>query len=262
MDANGFGLLSSISEILNSRKRDSDYAIARYLVPRLDNLRSLMITDITENAFVTRSAVRRFCNKLGFSSFSELKSQVTTAAYPSDLNHRDLQENVVEYRASLDGGIEDMLSEMGRTVNNDQVVALSRSLHDHAGVVLVCANNTSGTLVRFQQELFYAQKFIQLATDSYRTRLVESTDDEDRLVVVVSASGVFARNIESWISEIESEKYLITANPAAVRIDDYDRTYCLNCSPIDHDSWGLFGKYGMTYFFDLLSACYLHLYGA
>lgn len=259
VSANSFGLLNSLAAILNSQRRDSDYAIARYLIERLNDINALSITDIMENAFVTRSAVRRFCNRVGFDSFSDFKARMTTAAYPSDLNHRDLELSIDGYRATLDSGISNTFEKLHQAVRTEDIVELAQDMHARTHVVLVCAGNTTGVLERFQQELFYVNKFVQLATDTYRERLQHAAWNPDSLLVVVSASGVFARESAEWLREIDAEKRLVTACPSFDGQDIYDRIYQLRPEgdESDFDRLGLFGKYGTTYFFDLLSACYL-----
>lgn len=259
VSANSFGLLNSLAAILNSQRRDSDYAIARYLIERLSDINALSITDIMENAFVTRSAVRRFCNRVGFDSFSDFKARMTTAAYPSDLNHRDLELSIDGYRATLDSGISNTFEKLHQAVRTEDIVELAQDMHARTHVVLVCAGNTTGVLERFQQELFYVSKFVQLTTDTYRERLQHAAWNPDSLLVVVSASGVFARESAEWLREIDAEKRLVTACPSFDGQDIYDRIYQLRPEgdESDFDRLGLFGKYGTTYFFDLLSACYL-----
>lgn len=260
MNANSFGLLNSLADILNAGKRDSDYAIASFIAARLDDIQSVSITDIMSEAFVTRSAVRRFCNRVGFTSFSDFKTHLTAASYPSDLNHRAFQVDIAEYRTDIDAGIAAIVNEFASIVDNDLIVDLARRLYAYDHVVLACANNTSGILGRFQQELFYARKVVQLVSDTYRERLFDVPADETRLLIVVSASGTFARGLESWIDDIPADKFLVTAIAESVRTECYDRVYRLNRNRIEYDRLGLYGKYGVTYFFDLLSACYLNLY--
>ena len=257
MNANSFGLLNSLAGILNSQRRDSDYAIARYLVSRMDDLAGVSICDIIDNAYVTRSAVRRFCNRTGYSSFSDFKRHVTAAAYPSDLNHRTLACDLGTYRAKLDAGIAGMFAELGRAVTDETVHSFAAALRAHDRVVLVCANNTSGVLERFQQELLYARKLVQLVTDTYEERLAETCSDADTLMVVVSASGVFANSSSALTDHLPATRQLVTANADPALAARFEKTYCLSSQPISHDRLGLFGKYGVAYFFDLASACYL-----
>lgn len=262
MDINGFGLLNSIGAILNSERHDSDYAIAQYLVSRLGTISSISIKEIIEHAFVTRSAVRRFCNRLGFSSFSEFARNITEATYPSDIAHRDLSRNLASYRKTLDTGIQVMFCELGEVLDDETITTLAHDIHESDGVILACANNTSGVLDRFQQELLFAGKLVRVISESYDAAGVSCDCQSESLLLSVSASGVFARGSRDWMTRIPSDRRLITASHDADLSEGYNRVYYLSKNRTGLDGLGIYGKYGVAYFFDLLSACYLNLYAA
>lgn len=262
MNVNGFGLLNTFCLVLNSGQHNSDYAIALYLMPRLVNIQHISITEIMDNAFVTRSAVRRFCNRMGFTSFFDLKDGISSALFPSDLNARDLEQDLSSYRNALDSGIQRMFMQMKQTVNDDVIEELARELHEHKHVTLACAGNTSGVLNRFQQELFFAGKLTEVVTSDYESMLTRKPTQSASLLVVVSASGVFARSFDYLIRQANASKILITANLELSNWDAYDRVLCLSEDQEGRDALGIYGKYGISYFFDLLSSSYLHLFGS
>lgn len=260
MNTNSLGLFNALADILNGDRQSGDYAIAYSLISHANDLSSVSITDIMAEAYVTRSAVRRFCNRIGFMNFSELKEQMTPVAYPSDLNHRDRSVPLETYRSDLDARMLAMFSEMRRTIDNDAIARLAQRLHDCSNVLMTCANNTSGIIGRFQQELFYAGKVVQLVDMTYHERLAELAADDDGMLVVVSASGVFAKSVCTWVDGATADKVLITAAPDVADWRGYDAVYCLSDRPCPYDALGLYGKYGISYFFDLLSACYLNMF--
>ena len=262
VNVSGFELLNSFGAVLNSDQRNSDYSIACYLIPRLAHIQDVSITQIVDEAYVTRSAVRRFCNRMGFTSFSDLKDSITSALFPSDLNGRDLGQSLASYRSALDSGIRRMFVQMERTIDNDTIDGLARYLCEHQRVLLACAGNTTGVLDRFQQELFFAGKHTEVITAEYEKRLTEISSQDSTLLLVVSASGVFAHSFEYWLRQANADKILITANLELVGWDAFDRVLCLSEDQEGRDSLGIYGKYGISYFFDLLSASYLHNYGA
>lgn len=65
MNINNLGLLNSLSSILNEGIMDSDYAITVYLVENLDRISEMSVNEIIDETFTSRSAIRRFCNRLG-----------------------------------------------------------------------------------------------------------------------------------------------------------------------------------------------------
>ena len=77
VNINDFDVLNRISSIINSEFGSNDAAIARYLVAHIRRSSEINVAAITRDAFVTRSAVRRFCNRLGYQSLSDLKESFT-----------------------------------------------------------------------------------------------------------------------------------------------------------------------------------------
>lgn len=73
VNINDFDVLNRISSIINSEFGSNDAAIARYLIAHIRRSSEINVAAITRDAFVTRSAVRRFCNRLGYQSLSDLK---------------------------------------------------------------------------------------------------------------------------------------------------------------------------------------------
>ena len=99
VNINDFDVLNRISSIINSESGSNDAAIARYLIAHLRRSSEINVAAITRDAFVTRSAVRRFCNRLGYQSLSDLKESFSQSVFPSDLSHREAEFGYEEYRA-------------------------------------------------------------------------------------------------------------------------------------------------------------------
>lgn len=73
VNINDFDVLNRISSIINSEFGSNDAAIARYLIAHIRRSSEINVAAITRDAFVTRSAVRRFCNRLGYQSLSDFE---------------------------------------------------------------------------------------------------------------------------------------------------------------------------------------------
>lgn len=62
-----------LGAIINEEEDSSDKAISEYLLQHLETIESLTINEIVDQAFVSHSSLRRFCNKLGYKNFSEFR---------------------------------------------------------------------------------------------------------------------------------------------------------------------------------------------
>lgn len=259
MNINNLGLLNSLSSILNEGIKDSDYAITVYLVKQLDRISELSVNEIMDKTFTSRSAIRRFCNRLGYPNFSDLKESITKLIFPSNLQYRS-QDDLINHRKKLNDMIFKMIEDIDSVFTVEIVNELTELLNMHKDVVLLCANNTSGDLIRFQQELIYANKEIKIVSNAYTNNENIKSLTNDSLVITVSASGKFAEIANDWISEIKGKKLLITASKNEIFQQVYDNIFYISRDSFTNDYLGAYGKYGIAYIFDLISASYLSKY--
>lgn len=257
MSLNSFGMVNSLVAILNGRTDDSNRAIASYLAGQIHAIDTVTVQMIIDGAFVSRSAVRRFCNQLGYSSWNDLKASFSLNVFPSDLRHRDLSLSLEDYRSVLDEQIALIVRDLREQVPSETVRVLARLIANYVDVAFVCPSNTMGVMIRFQEEMLFAGRSIELISDVYSTWEPSSSSDE-ALMVVVSVTGGFALEADSWVREQPGKKVLVTANTAAQTIETYDEVLYVSGEQRALDELGAFGKYGITYFFDLLSACYIN----
>ncbi len=257
MSLNSFGMVNSLVAILNGRTDGSNRAIASYLAGQIHAIDDVTVQMIIDGAFVSRSAVRRFCNQLGYSSWNDLKASFSLNVFPSDLRHRDLTLALEDYRQSLDEQIARIVRDMREHVSSEVVRSLARLISVHSNVAIVCPSNTMGVLVRFQEEMLFAGRSIELISDVYSAWDPINPMGE-ALVMVVSVTGGFAQEADDLVRELPGKKVLVTANASAPATDTYDEVFCVSGEERNLDELGAFGKYGITYFFDLLSACYIN----
>lgn len=259
MNINNLGLLNSLSSILNEGIMDSDYAITVYLVENLDRISEMSVNEIIDETFTSRSAIRRFCNRLGYSNFSDLKDSVTKLIFPSNLQYRS-QDDLLNHRTQLNKLIFTMIQDIDRVFTIAIVDELSDLIHEHKDVVLLCANNTSGDLIRFQQELIYGNKEIKIVSNAYTNNENIKSLTAESLIITVSASGKFAEIVNEWVSEIKGRKILITASRSEEFQTIYNKIFYISKHSFSNDYLGIYGKYGIAYIFDLISSSYISKY--
>lgn len=257
LNISDFDVLNRISAIINTEFGSNDASIARYLISHLRQSRDINVTAITREAFVTRSAVRRFCNRLGYQSLSDLKESFSQSIFPSDLSHREAEIGYEDYRAELDVRMIEMFAEVESRVSDVVVKHLADEIEQHAHVEIWCTNNVSGNLTRFQQEMFFAGKIVRIVSGPDIAASKNPDDTSAALIIVVSVSGLFAAQAHEELSRRKGRKILITAFSSETTARTFDRTYRLSSAGNGIDRLGVYSKYAVTYFFDLLSSCYI-----
>lgn len=253
------GLLNVLANILNGDESTSEFAITEYLISRIDDICQVSVNEIVDNAHVSRSSIRRYCNLLGYDNFSEFKDSFSVISFPSNIHLRSFN-GVDFYRENLNTGIERMFLEINNAVDNKIIEDLTEKMHYYENVLIFSANNTSSNLLKFQQELLYVKKIVKLIDFNLYHEQVEELVCDETLLIVVSVSGLYAEAISKELDKLKAEKILITANKNDQISKFFDQVVYLSERDVRNDNLGLLGKYGVTYFFDLVSENYIFNY--
>lgn len=153
-----------------------------------------------------------------------------------------------------------MILDIDKQLNFEDINYLCQLIHKDVKVVLLCANNTSGTIIKFQQELMFASKVIHVISTSFTTnKVLKDLNDED-IIITVSASGKFAELSLDFVKSLKGHKFLITGNQEQNLKNAYESVFYISKNSISNDYLSIYGKYGITYILDLISMQYLFLY--
>lgn len=257
MNANILGILNLMSHIINEEHDTSDYVITQYILTHLKELDDISINDLVDTVHVSRSSVRRYALRLGYENFSEFKSSFSDIAFPSNIHLRDFY-GFDEYKSLLDQQLADLLSDNSRLLSKEVIDNFCDEIRNHNRVYFVCANNTASTMDKFQQELMYAHKLVEVVSSKFHEGINLRYEEDSNLFVVVSISGVFSTSIDQQMKAQKGKKILITVNRSEVFKETYDEILYLSENDVVEDKLGLLGKYGVTYFFDLVSQHYIY----
>lgn len=261
MNINNLGLLNKVGNYINYADRASnEYAISSYLLKHINTINAITVNDIVDDAFVSHSGVRRFCVELGYNNFSDLKKSLDNVIFPSNIHLRNF-EPIENYRLNLSSQINQCLKEIDDTLNNRCIKAICQLIHDYEEVYIVGANNTAANLLKFQQEMFYANKIIHLLHSNFEDTKNKFYSAKNCLIIIISVSGIFAQSVESIIkNRDENHRLLITANQKKIFKTYYEKIIYISPTSISDDNLGVYGKYGITYVLDLISEEYIHQY--
>src|SRR5699024_8208269 len=153
-------LKNTLDSINNEKEINSYYAFTNYILNNINRINDITVNEIIDNAYISRSSIRRFCNKLGYNNFSEFKSKLTGIIFPSNIHLRTFK-NSLDYRNELNIGLKEMINDINNVVTDEYIEYLVDLIHESDEIVFLSANNTSSNLIKFQQELFYAEKIVR-----------------------------------------------------------------------------------------------------
>lgn len=254
-----FSLMNSLLTVLNSTDLDSsDNVLAHYFLEHFDHLRELNVYDVAEQCYTSRSGIRRFCQSIGFDNFSELKSCNWEWG-----THRDFFVGYTDhpdFKGHLASSVDDMMQAINSLIDDADLDTLAASIHDANEVLLLSSDFSSMAVREFQQSMLYMHKIIRILTDSFGDVDGFKAMAPQDLIVVISASGNYARAARRQLGESSAIKVLITLNRDEQLAEPYDAVLYLS----EGDYYGLrtvYAKYGINYFFDLLYNRYFLAYG-
>ena len=259
-----FSLMTSLLAVLNENSREDAYFIlAKHFLQHFDELDKLNIYDVSEECFVSRSGIRRFCKSIGYDNFSDMKSaaaewkrhQVAFIGYA----------NYPEFREHLNVSMNEMMRDINRMADQRSMDKLVELIHKSNDIVLLTSEYSSMAAREFQQEMVVMGKIIRLFTDSNAAPELLKNMDEGDLLITSSATGNYAIAVDEMLRGLKPYKLLITLNRSKRFYSSYDYILYLTektriSDNITEGQRSVYTKYGVNYFFDLLYSSYVHKY--
>ncbi|AMC93967.1 hypothetical protein AOC36_08200 [Erysipelothrix larvae] len=264
-------LLSTLQNIVNNSshasKSDADVAIARFLIENIaPPLVDLDIETLAKECYTSQATVSRFCRKIGFESFGQMKgTYLRIEKIGSELfkdNEANLKFDSIHDSQTLSNYIEliyDALLDFDEQINFAVIENLCHSIKKAKKVYVYGAQLSGNVVSNFQYMLLCIGKNIayfptaQLQIDSIETI------DKDTLVLVASADGNLINKRGYFMNELvetDAKKILITQNITIKRIDSFDEVVQLG--NYKHPK---VGRYKLQLFFEVLINKYYQLYG-
>lgn len=259
MNINRMSLLGSLFSVINeNNQEDSNYVLAHYFLDNYHQLSELNIFNVAEECYVSRSSVRRFCKSIGYENFVELKKQFKE--YDNQYNHYMIHSNRDNYRERLTNEINEMIKELDKRMNVDEVEKIVEDIHKSRYVVFLTSDTSTAVVQEFQKSMIFFGKVIKIVSDMYTDKsLISSLDDRD-VLFVISSTGTFAKASKEYLTENKAKKILITVNREKEFKEWYDKIYHLSAKDRSNDGRSVYGKYGISYMFDIIYSAYVRKY--
>ena len=254
-----FSIMNSLLTVLNSTEAgDPENVLAQYFLEHFDHLRDLNVYDVAEECYTSRSGIRRFCQSIGIDNFSALKAsdyewELHRKFFVGYTDHSDFEKH-------LSGSICEMMQSINEHIDGEDLLALATLIHDAEEVMLVTSDFSSMAVREFQQSMLYMHKIVQILTDSFGSEKGLEELSQKSLVIVISASGNYARAARRQLEQTKACLVLVTLSHDAALAEPYDAVLHLSSD----DYYGkrtVYAKYGINYFFDLLYNRYFVLFG-
>lgn len=254
-----FSLMNSLLTVFNSTEPgDPENTLAKYFLDHFENLKELNVYDVAEECYTSRSGIRRFCQSIGFDNFSALKS----CEWEWE-THRKFFIGYTDhpaFKGHLSNQIERMMIDVNEQVTEEDLDSLAQLIHDAENVVLLASDFSSMAVREFQQSMLFMHKIPQILTDSFGSENSLASLGPSDLVIVISASGNYARAARSELARSAAWRVLVTTNHDCELQEFFDAV--LHLSPDGHyGERTVYAKYGINYLFDLIYNRYFEKFG-
>ena len=253
------GLINTLFTIVNNEPVDQpDTVLARYFLENYTNLSNLNIYDVADECFVSRSSIRRFCQRIGYENFKQLKNDFKQFSY--EYHYFMNTSRKEDYRDNYMRELANVQKDFNELITDDKLREIAARIHDSDQVVLMSAYNSVNALIEFQRPLVISHKLVRVMNSENIDKDYLEALDENGLVIVVSPMGHFAEVMLDVISEMPAYCMLVTTSHKEEFQKVFDEIVYL--SKDDHtDEKSVNGKIGNYVFFDFLYATYFRMYG-
>lgn len=226
MNINKNSAITVLLSIINrSDKNSVDFVLAKYFLEHIFDMQHLNVFDISQECFVDRSSIRRFCKKYGFENFKEFKLQMKVI-----LDSRSYMFSYLgsgNYCTLLEQQFSEMLHDMNTLFTKDILQKLAKEIYASDKVYILVSDFSRYACEKFQRSMLYANKILYVLSNHYED-ILYNTQDKQNLVLTFSVTGHYARDIIEIVQDNNQRNYLFTTNRDPFFTKYYNKIYYLS----------------------------------
>lgn len=234
-------LMQRLIERLNSEVFEMSYTlIANYLLRNLSNMQTITIEKVCQEAFVSKSTIRRFCNNIGYHNFSELKQ----AYLEIENNFYDM--NYVDSPLEIPKILNDVYA-----IETNVIESITSKIYNEY-IFILFPYELYAPFYEFQREMLLSGKVIHLMPN-IDLHYKDTKHYMDHAVLMIAAFNEdYHQNIMPYLNELNSDNiYLSDCEKQSNQNNHY-----LTFKPVKHPA---FRKYQLMFFLDRVIASYREL---
>ena len=270
-----FSLLNVLCSVINSSEYSSlDSMLAHYLIDNFERISELNIYDVASQCYCTRKSVSRFCNKIGFPSFSALKNYSIRYKHIQWQNLNRL--NVPDFKNSLMNQIDSVMENINLCIDRGELDEMADLIHKSDSIMFLTDDSNRSLLSSFQRSMTYCHKVVKIVSNTLggdsmlknmfelykkNSNLILDSLGEEDLIITISITGYFASATKDIISLLNAKTVLVTLNHDLSTFKAYDRIYYLSEEDHAHEGINAYSVYGLNYYLDNLLSIYFNKYG-
>lgn len=259
----GLNLINDLCNIINNEEPSAiDTVLACYFLENYSKIGEQNAYDIADACLVSRSSIHRFCHRLGYQSFKDMKIDFKNNA--SQYDYFVLRAKKDDFSHQYQMEIIKMVADLDELLTPDLLNELVIRIFHSKEVILISSYSEKHQLQKFQRALVLCGKVVHVYIDHFdqdSTKLSFLKKlNANSLTIVISAKGMYARQMDHVIKTIPTYKCLVTTSKRTEFNDTYDKIFYLSKDDYT-DLRTIHSEYGVGFFFDILFSIYLKKYG-
>jgi len=241
-----------LAYINNSLNKDINYYIAKSLLEHIHKIESFSLDSVAEACNVAPSTINRFCKRIGFKNFSNLRNSVAIPMGASFHENEDSELNTQMFFKQLNENIE-----MIDNIPTSQIDQLANQIKKSRRIVILGFEKHQVQAMELQKKLFLLGKLCECDTNLFKQiDALSSLSDED-MIITISIQGNILSNQLPIIGKIKAargKKLLITFSSELGHLEIFHEI--LQCGKIENSS---VDSYTLLRLFDVLINRYQRL---
>lgn len=217
-----------LAEIANLSFRDSlDYVIAKEMLQNIDTISEMSIDKIANICCTSTASITRFCQKIGYDSFKELKYNINQNESLHKLIDKPYEKDVDINKAILNTKIkfEYMINYSLLAIEKSSIDTIVKKMIDNNRIAIFCASHELSAVVLFQALLKQYHKKVDIIlcnTDAGKMNYVLENVD---FVIFLTYGGRWMRRSLQLVKKIldsSIENCVICLNDEYIKRHDFD----------------------------------------
>ncbi|MED5098737.1 hypothetical protein P9858_01225 [Niallia circulans] len=232
-----------LAYINNSLEKDINYSIANSFLENIHHIEGYSLEMAAEVCNVAPSTINRFCKRIGFRNFSNLRSSV---AYQGGMyEEREKSLTTETFELKLKENIE-----MMEGISKEQLDRIIKKIHESKRIVILGFEKHQIQAMELQKQLFLLGKLCECNTNFFKQLETVSHLTEEDMIITISIEGNIlteALAIKEKIKAANGKKLLITFSDPEKHQQIFDEI--VQCGKIDNSA---VSSYTLLRLFDIL----------
>lgn len=226
-----------LAEIANLSFRDSlDYIIAKEMLQHIEQIPSMSIDKIADICITSTASITRFCQKIGYESFKELKYSIDQEYVSNTIGEHSKKNDICLNKAILNTKIkfDYLINNSLLVIEKSKIEILIEKIVNNERIAIFCASHEISAVILFQALLKKYHKKVDVIICNTEVDKMEYVLENIDVVLFLTYGGRWMRRSHKLINKILStdiDNVVICLNDVAIRNYKFDTKIKFELSP-------------------------------